>query len=100
MEIHIPDAVGDFIENLPKEDRSKIHASIDVLREDRIEELLIKKLKDKVKEIVVKQFRIIFFQIGSVAYIADVYKKQSKKTPPRIIKRAEKIYKRATSIKK
>ena len=46
----------------------------------------------KVKEIIVKQYRVVFFTIGTTGYVVDVFKKQSRKTPKRIIERAERIY--------
>lgn len=35
---------------------------------------------------------IVFFRLDDTIYAVDIFKKQSRKTPPRIIKRAIKIY--------
>lgn len=92
MRIVILDDVLDFLKSLSREEDAKIMAHLKSLELNQTEGLTIKPLKGKIKELVVKQNRIIFFRIGDTGYVVDVFKKQSKKTPKRIIERAEKIY--------
>ena len=93
MDIRILDEVNEFLDLLPEDVSGKILAHLKSLAEHRTEGLTIKLLKGKIKEIIVKQYRIVFFTIGDKGYVVDVFKKQSRKTPQRIIERAEKIYK-------
>jgi phage-related protein len=93
MNIRIFDEVSRFLDSIPEEHSAKILAHLNVLQEHHTEGLLIKPLKGKVMELVVQQYRIIFFRIGATGYVIDAFKKQSRKTPKRSIERAEKIYK-------
>lgn len=92
MNLRVLDTVIEFLESLPADDAAKIAAHLKSLEMDQTEGLTIKPLKGKIKEIVVKQYRIVFFGIGTKGYVVDAFRKQSKKTPKRIIERAEKIY--------
>lgn len=93
MAIRILDNVKKFMDKLKEDDSAKILAHLKSLEENHTEGLTIKTLKGKIKEIIVRQYRIIFFTIGTTIYIVDAFKKQSQKTPKRIIKKAEEIYK-------
>ncbi|MDO8469798.1 MAG: type II toxin-antitoxin system RelE/ParE family toxin [bacterium] len=96
MNIRILDDTSDFLERIPEDDTAKIIAHLKSLQENRTEGLLIKPLKGKIREMVVKQYRIVFFFVGSTGYVVDAFRKKSQKTPKRIIERAEKIYKDIT----
>ena len=91
--MYIFNDVVDFLDEIPVKDSAKIYANISSLDENQIEGLVIKSIGEKIKEMIVKQYRIIFFYKNRVGYVVDAFKKQSQKTPQRIIKRAEKIYK-------
>jgi len=84
----------DVIKSLDRELSVKISAGIKQLGTRETDNLLIKPLKRKLMELSIKQYRIIFFRAGGTIYVVDVFKKQSRKTPWRIIRRAEKIYKK------
>lgn len=92
MNIQILDDVADFLGKLSEEDDAKIAAHLKSLATNQTEGLTIKPLKGKIKELIVRQYRIVFFRIDNTGYVVDAFKKQSKKTPRRIIERAEKIY--------
>lgn len=92
MNLQILDSVTGFLSDLSEGDAAKILAHLKSLEVNQIEGLTIKPLKGKIKELIVRQYRIIFFRIGKKGYAVDAFKKQSKKTPRRIIERAEKIY--------
>lgn len=81
-----------FIDDLPEEDRANVRSHLESLRIHEIKRLLIKTLKGKIKELIVQQYRIVFVIIGETIFVTDVFKKQSQKTPKRIIEHAEKIY--------
>jgi len=92
MNLHILNDVTNFLDGLSEDDAAKIFAHLKSLESNQIEGLIIKPLKGKIKELIVRQYRIIFFRIGEKGYAVDAFKKQSQKTPRRIIERAEKIY--------
>lgn len=93
MKLNVLSDVADFINQLSYEESGKILAQLKFLEINQTEALIIKHLKGKIYELRVKQYRIVFFKIGSIIYIVNAFKKQSRKTPQRIIKKAEKIYK-------
>ena len=92
MNLQILGTFTKFLDGLSAGDSGKIYAHLKSLERDQTEGLTIKPLKGKIQEIVVKQYRIVFFRIGATGYVVDAFRKQSKKTPKRIIERAEKIY--------
>lgn len=92
MNTQIVGIASDFIETIPLESRYLIEASISALASGETKRLKLKTLKGKIKEIITGQYRIVFFSFRTTLFIVDVFKKQSQKTPVRIIKRAEKIY--------
>ena len=90
--LHVLRSVYDIVTNLPNEDEHKISQCILILESGSIEGLVIKTLRNEIKEIVVKKYRLIFFNKNDTTYLVDIFRKQSRKTPVRIIDRAEKIY--------
>jgi phage-related protein len=84
--------VDKYLKDLPEEESAKIFADLVFLRMDQTEGLSIKQLKGKIKELIVKQNRVVFFEHNDAIYAVDAFKKQSQKTPKRIIERTEKIY--------
>ncbi len=92
MEFRVLDDVNYFLDKIPDDDAAKILAHLKSLEANQTEGLVIKTLTGKIKELVVGQYRIVFFVLGGKGFAIDVFKKQSKKTPLRIIERAEKIY--------
>lgn len=93
MNVWILDNVRKSLDKLKEDDSAKILAYLKSLEENHTEGLVIKTLKGKIKEIIVRQYRIIFFTIGTTIYVVNAFKKQSQKTPERIIEKTEKIYK-------
>lgn len=93
MKLHALREADELIDTLPKDDVAKILTAFGLLAANRSAELKIKQLRGRIKELVIKQYRIIFFREKLTIYVIDIFRKQSKKTPQRIIQRAEKIYK-------
>ena len=94
MQLHLFDDVTDFINTLPEDVAGKIVSSLKSLELNETKGLTIKTLKGKIKEIIVKQYRLVFFILGETIYIVDGFKKQSQKTPKRMIEKTEYIYKK------
>ena len=97
MKLHILDAVNKFLESITDEDSAKIAAHLKSLQDNRTEGLIIKPLQGKIKEIAIRQYRVVFFVTGAAGYAVAAFKKQSKKTPKRVIEQAERILRDITS---
>ncbi len=93
MKLNVLSDVENFINKISNEESGKILAQLKFLEINQTEALIIKPLKGKIYELRIKQYRIVFFKIRTIVYVVDMFKKQSQKTPQRIIKKAEKIYK-------
>ena len=91
--LRVLSTVQNFIDCLGPEDSAEVRAQLETLEKGSTEKLMIKTLRGKTKELIIKQYRIVFFRRETMMYVVDAFKKQSKKTPLRIIERAEKIYK-------
>lgn len=84
--------VVNFINSLPDEDSAKILGQFRALEKGWTETLNIKTLKGRIRELIVHDYRIVFFAIKQRIYVVDGFRKKSQKTPPRIIARAEEIH--------
>ncbi len=98
MKIQVLDDTSDFLSTLSKEDRAKIDGQLASLASRQTEGLVIKSLKGKIQELIVRQYRIVFFRIADIGYVVDIFRKKSKKTPKRNLERAEKIYRSLNTI--
>jgi phage-related protein len=87
------DSVDKYIENLPEKERVKVHGSISALKKGDFGAVHIKQLKDSIRELIIKQHRLLFFQKDQVFYFVRAFRKKSMKTPKLEIEYAEKIYK-------
>lgn len=87
------DSVNDFINELQRAERAKILSSIEKMRSGDWSSLYIKTLKGPLRELIVKQYRMIFFMSENVLYFVRAFQKKTAKTPPQEIERAERIYK-------
>lgn len=85
--------VATFISKLPDGDSSKLLAHLAFLESDKTEVLSIKTLRKKIKEIIVAQYRIVYFIIDDMVYVVDAFRKKTQKTPHPVIEQAEKLYK-------
>jgi phage-related protein len=88
------DDVYAFLDNIPNEKSGKILKQLKFLEVNDVEGLKIKTLKDKIKELIVDQYRVVFFVKEETVYVIDAFKKQSQKTPHRILERALGIYRK------
>ncbi len=80
--------VSDFINKLSNDDGAKVLAQLQSLENGWTEALVIKPLKGKIKELIVGQYRIVFFDHRGTIYAIDAFRKKSQKTPKRIIEKA------------
>ena len=87
------DTVSDFIQELASVDQAKIAANVVMLRTNDFASVRIKQLDGPIYELIVKQYRFIFFRKGAIIYIVGAFRKKSAKTPIREIKHAMDIFK-------
>lgn len=82
----------ELIEDMPLGERADAMASIGSLKDGDFKSVYVKKLRGSIGELIVQRYRIIFFIKNSRIWIVDAFIKKSKKTPVRVIEKAEKIY--------
>lgn len=87
------DLVNDFVNELSRAERAKILGSMDKMRSGDWSSLYIKTLKGPIRELIVKQNRVVFFINQNVLYFAGAFRKKTAKTPLQEIERAERIHK-------
>jgi phage-related protein len=80
----------ELIELTPEPTKSKIESAFMTLRHNRFNDVRVKTLRGKIKEIIIKRFRFIFFiEFGNI-YVVRGFTKKSNKTPIQEIEYAEK----------
>ncbi len=89
-----------FRESLPESDKFKIISSISALTYGKYKSILVKTLRSPIKELVIKQYRFIFFIDKNKIYFIGAFIKKSNKTPTKEIEKAQKIYQRILEINK
>lgn len=82
-----------FIVSLPEKEKAKILANISMMQED-FSGINIRLLKNPIKELKVKNYRILFFIKKDVIYLVSGFLKKSQKTPSQEIDYAQSIYKK------
>lgn len=100
MNITLFGEVTKYTAGIPKKDAAKILVGLQTLKKGWTKELIIKPLKGKIMELTVGSYRVVYFQHKETIYAVDAFRKKSKKTPLRIIQRAEQIYITLTNNKK
>ena len=75
-------------------DQARIKAAEEALVLGDFQALYIKSLKGPIRELIVGNYRLVFFywKENSILFV-DIFRKKSNKTPLRIIRHAERIYK-------
>lgn len=86
-------SVTNFLRELPSKDCSNIEGDADVMRSGDLHSPRIKTLKGPIKELIVKEYRILFFIHEHIIYFVRAFRKKSKKTPLKEIEYAERTYK-------
>jgi phage-related protein len=82
----------EFIGSLSEKDRAKVFAVIKILGTN-FSAVYTKPLKGPIKELIVRQYRLLFFIKDTIIYITSGFTKKTKKTPKREIERVEILYK-------
>lgn len=77
---------------MPTPDQGKIYAQITQLGNGNSESLFIKHLSGKIMELIVKNYRFVFFTKTDLVYFVSAFIKKTNKTPKQEIDLAKKIY--------
>jgi phage-related protein len=92
-------AAHDFLISLEEMHRSKIASCLIAIRNRRFNTVHVKTLKGKIKELIVNEFRVVFFIEVNTVYVVRGFVKKSSKTPLGEIEQAEKAYRHIISYK-
>ncbi|MBI5400670.1 MAG: type II toxin-antitoxin system RelE/ParE family toxin [Candidatus Yonathbacteria bacterium] len=87
------DVVSVFIQKLPSAIQAKVAANVAMLCAGDFASVYVKQLDGPICELIVKQYRFIFFRKGTMIYMVGAFRKKSTKTPMREIKHAVDIFK-------
>lgn len=87
------DKVAEFIQGLSFVDQAKIAAHTAMMREGDFASVHIKQLGGPIHELIVRQYRLIFFRKDGTIYVVGAFRKKSTKTPLREIRHAMDIFK-------
>ncbi len=86
------DEVEKFIHALTSGEQGKIAAAIAIMRTGDFKSVYTKTLRGQIKELKVREYRLIFFIKHQIIYFVGVFTKKSAKTPKKQIENAQKIY--------
>ena len=95
MDLHIQilDEVEIFLRSIPDKERAKALASIAMMQTGDVRVVVTRKINRSIRELKVKQRRILYFQEGDTLYFVGGFTKKSQKTPKREIENAKRIQK-------
>ena len=85
--------VKDFIEGMSSSDRAKVAANIYTMQIGEFSSVHTKTLRNEIKELIIKNYRFIFFIHKNLIYFVGAFIKRTQKTPKQEIDKAETIYK-------
>lgn len=92
LEIYVFEDANAYILALGDTDRAKILAHINLMSEGDYAVLRTKQLSGPVRELIVKQHRIVYFEKQGSLYFVDGFRKKSAKTPKYIIDHAKQLH--------
>ncbi len=92
------DSVKDFFNELSSKDRAKVEGNVNVMQNGDLRSPRTKTLRGPIKELIVKDYRILFFIHEHIIYFVRAFRKKSMKTPRKEIEYVEQIYKLITNI--
>lgn len=93
LNVTIMDDVLEFIRTLSIKEQNKILGAINTLGNKKFEEVYIKQLVSNIKELKVRNYRLIFFIHKDEIFFIRIFIKKTKKTPKLEIELALKFYK-------
>jgi len=91
--------VREFITTLPEEDRIKFRGIARSMELGVFDSLYIKTLKTPIRELIIKNYRFIFFINKNKIWFVGAFIKKTAKTPKSEIENAQKLYSKIISLK-
>ena len=85
--------VEQFVNELPRGQRGAIFADVAEMETGNFQRVRTKTLKSAVRELIVGDYRLIFFIRNNTIYITSIFRKKSRKTPKKEIEKALQLYK-------
>ena len=82
----------EYINALSPAEQGSIAADIDTMRRGDFTSVYTKKLKERIRELIVGNHRITYFQLRPLLCFVRGFRKATGKAPPKEIEYAEKIY--------
>lgn len=96
FDVQILDKVASFIEGLNVSDQAKVMAAIRVLKSGDFELVYTKQIAGPVRELKVRQYRVLYFIHEHTLYFVGGFTKKSAKTPKQEIDNAQQLHKLIT----
>jgi phage-related protein len=93
LDIQVLDSVEKHLGSLKLSDEAKIRAAMGVMRRGTFSAVHTKPVKGKIRELIVRQFRLLYFLKDKTLYFVSMFVKKTAKTPKHEIEYAEKIFK-------
>jgi len=93
LTIQILDKVKAFLDSVPSQDHAKITAAITIMKTGPAEVVVTRQISGSIRELKVKQYRVLYFQHERSIYFVGGFTKKSQKTPLREIENAKQIQK-------
>lgn len=93
LNIQILDKVEVFLSSVPSRDRAKILATVTMMEAGTAKAVITRQISGSIRELKVKQYRILYFQHEHSLYFVGGFTKKSQKTPLREIEKARQIQK-------
>lgn len=87
------DDVAEFIQELTPADQAKVAANVVMMCEGDFASVRIKQLDGPIFELIIRQYRFVFFRKEGTIYFVGAFMKKSAKTPLREIQHARNIFK-------
>ena len=91
LNARVLESAKEYIEGLKESEQGIIRANIETMRTGDFDSVHTKYLRNRIRELIVGNHRITYFQISNNLYFVRGFRKKSAKTPRKEIEYAEKI---------
>ncbi len=85
--------VNEFLASLPDTVQAKIRVNARTMQSGNFQSVYVKTLRGPIRELIVKEYRVLFFIKHNVICFVHAFQKKAAKTPLAEIERAMRVYK-------